>query len=398
MDRLLEQIDSKIGVIPSLARPLRTRQTLIRDAIFVAVGMILPLGVFILARYFHFLAHSACSCLQGRLLEYGPASLMTALCVTGVVWVLTRRNRARLLIEKELRHTNERMKSDLEVAAQVQRALLPSSLPDVSALQFGSRFRPCETLAGDIFDVFSLNHNWVGLYALDVSGHGVAAALLSVRIHRLLSPTHGRSSIVREYIDTSHKPVPPAEVLRQLNQRFPMDLATGQYFTILYGIVNTETMEFRYACAGHPAPALFPQNRDGQVLSGEGFPVGFFQGAEYDEYVIQLAPGDRLYLYSDGVTEPMDEDGREFGKQRLVQILDSQREASLEESLSTLLDQVEKWSSGSLADDVTIVGFQLGGVKEADLAGLLHSGDDLPQFPRQISLPDCGRPPLRDNG
>jgi sigma-B regulation protein RsbU (phosphoserine phosphatase) len=363
MDELLKQIDSKIGVIQSLERPLRIGRILMWDAVIVAVGMILPLGIFVLARYLHTLAHGACNCLQGLLLEYGPTSLMTALAVTGVLWVLTRRNRARLSVERQLRHTNERMKSELEVAAQVQRALLPSSLPDVSTLQFGSRFRPCETLAGDIFDVFSLNHSWVGLYALDVSGHGVAAALLSVRVHRLLSPTQGRSSIVREYVDTSYKPVPPAEVFRQLNQRFPMELTTGQYFTILYGIVNIETMEFRYACAGHPAPAFLPRNRDGQVLSGEGFPVGLVRRAEYeeyDEYSIKLAAGDRLYVYSDGVTEAMDEDGKEFGKQRLVQILDSQRTASLEESLSALLEQVEKWSSGSLADDVTIVGFQLG--------------------------------------
>lgn len=339
----------------------RRRRVLIWDGIIVALGMLLPASAFALARHFHAWAHGACSCLPGLILEYGPAGLLASLGLAGVLWVLTRRNRARLFVEEQLRLANERMETELEAAAQVQRALLPTSLPGVSTISFGSRFRPSKKLAGDIFDVFSLNESWIGLYALDVSGHGTAAALLSVAVHRALSPLHGQSSLVRERVGADYVAVPPSGVLKQLNERFQMNPSTRQYFTILYGVVNTETMEFRYACGGHPAPVHVPGNRPGGLLKGSGFPVGLFTEAEYEEYVVHLSPGDRFYLYSDGVTDATDAGGRDFGVERLFQILSRWREASLEDSLSCLFQEIQKWT---LDDDATVIGFEVGNPAE----------------------------------
>ncbi len=136
---------------------------------------------------------------------------------------------------RELEATRQRMKSDLLAAAKVQNALMPQSLPELDGASFAWRFLPCDELAGDILDVFWLGERRVGLYLLDVSGHGVPAALLSVTLNRIL-PHLEEASLL---IDESSRPdenvlLSPARVAGRLNTRFPMNPETRQYFTITY--------------------------------------------------------------------------------------------------------------------------------------------------------------------
>ena len=160
--------------------------------------------------------------------------------------------------QEELQKANERMKSDLEAAAKIQRSLLPKTPPDVSAVRFAWAFKPCDELAGDIFNVFQLDERQIGLYLLDVSGHGVQAALLSVTLNRLLAQMVEGSLQFEEAGggQTERQLVSPAEVAARLNTRFQMDTSPGamQYFTFVYGILNTHTCDFRYVSAGHPGP------------------------------------------------------------------------------------------------------------------------------------------------
>src|SRR5207237_1135226 len=125
-------------------------------------------------------------------------------------------------------------------------------------------------------NVVPLDPQHIALYLLDVSGHGVAAALLSVTLGRFLSPPRDPSSLLVR----RHKPapgtaiVPPAEVARALNQHFPWDPATEQFFTILYGILNVDTGIFRYVSAGHPGPVHLPRDGDAAVRDGPSLPIG----------------------------------------------------------------------------------------------------------------------------
>src|SRR5207248_11458922 len=140
---------------------------------------------------------------------------------------------------------NGRMSRDLRAAAKIQEAFLPRRAPRVPGADFAWAYRPCDELAGDGLNVIPLGGGEVGLYVLDVSGHGVAAALLSVTLSRLLSPPSDPSSVLVKGGDdpdgVGPLPVPPAEVAEELGRRFPFDLANGQYFTMVYGLLDVIT-------------------------------------------------------------------------------------------------------------------------------------------------------------
>ena len=153
-----------------------------------------------------------------------------------------------------------RMARDLRAAASVQAALLPDKVLDVPGLQFSWTFRPCEELAGDALGIVRLDETHVGLYVLDVSGHGAASAMLSVSVARFMSPGTDPGSILVRFDQDLGKsrPVPPAEVADRLNVLFPYDETTSQYFTLSYGVLNVVTGEYRFASAGHPGPVFAP--------------------------------------------------------------------------------------------------------------------------------------------
>ena len=238
-------------------------------------------------------------------------------------------------LESSLSQAYGRMKDDLQMAARVQKTLLPQVAPQVAGSQFAWVFKPCEELAGDTLNVFPLGAEHVGMYLLDVSGHGVAAALLAVQLSRVLSPLAEEGSLMfRPRKSRGRKRlVPPAEVAAALNRRFPFELHTEQFFTLVYGVLNCRTGEFRYVCAGHPGPAFAPRVGPPHLLQGSGLPIGVGEG-NYKEYTLRLEPGDRLYLYSDGLTEAMNADRHRFGNSRLLAALSRLRDASLDDSLA----------------------------------------------------------------
>ncbi len=158
--------------------------------------------------------------------------------------------------------------------------------------------------------------NQVGLYILDVSGHGVGAALLSFTLTHLLSPSAGQTLLV-EHTETGPALVSPARVAERLNRQFPMD-RTRQYFTLVYGILDESSGLFRYVMAGHPAPVLLRRHAAPVPLAGRGFPIGMIDDASFEDETAILDPGDRLYFYTDGVIEALDSAEQEFGYARLL--------------------------------------------------------------------------------
>ncbi len=266
--------------------------------------------------------------------------------------VLAERNRELESANRQLSEANERMKASLRAAAKIQEALLPRESANVPGVRLAWSFHPCEDLAGDTLNAFALDDHHVALYLLDVSGHGVPAALLSVHLSLILSPHNTNSSLIRAEGPGAGSPVSPAEVVCALNRRFAWD-TTDRYFTLVYGVLNCHTGEFRYACAGHPGPVVVSSSSGCRILPPSGPPVGVWD-VDYQEHLLNLEPGDRLYLYSDGVTEARDSTGQLYGQARLTQFL-ARQQGALEGSLSALLADLEAWCGGPAGDDVSIL-------------------------------------------
>jgi sigma-B regulation protein RsbU (phosphoserine phosphatase) len=264
---------------------------------------------------------------------------------------------------QELQSANERMKRDLQAAARIQESLLPQRMPEVPGFRFAWAFKPCDELAGDILNIMRLDEKHLALYVLDVSNHGVPAALLAVTLSHVLTPLMHQSHLLKQPVPDGkgYRLVRPSEVARQLNRQFPMEPVSGQYFTLLYGILNLEQRQFTYIQAGHPGPVhRSAATGETRVLEGSGLPIGFMEETSYPEYCVQLQPGDRLYLYSDGVPEAFNPESDQFGEQRLVHCVQDSGSLGLEESLQCLQGRLTAWcGEGGFRDDVSLLAVEV---------------------------------------
>jgi sigma-B regulation protein RsbU (phosphoserine phosphatase) len=262
----------------------------------------------------------------------------------------------------ELEATNESIRHDLETAARIQRALLPMGLPQPPGHRFAWHFLPSAQLAGDTLNVLWLSPDQVAIYIADVSGHGVSAALLSVTLSRWLSTTPGQLSLLTADSEspTGYRVSKPVEVVEKLNRQFPFDPATGQYFTLIYGILSLSAREFRYVSAGHTPVIHLPLANDARAISVAGFPVGLVSSPEYEEQIIHLRPGDRLILVTDGVMEAEGPGGEHFGLSRVVEAAAVHRSEPLERQLDRIVESSREWCSGNtFDDDVSLVGLEV---------------------------------------
>jgi sigma-B regulation protein RsbU (phosphoserine phosphatase) len=261
---------------------------------------------------------------------------------------------------QKLSTVNARMSRDLDAAAKVQQSLLPTSALDNRRVSCSWQFLPCDELAGDFLNIFALDDNHVAVYVVDVSGHGVASSLLSVTVGRMLTPLVSASSLLVQNRKGTNRVVPPAEVASELNRRFPMEEQNGMYFTMVYGVLALNTLEFRFVSAGHDPVVHVPRAGTPYMLEGDGMAIGWIEDMKYDDHVIKLKPGDRLYLYSDGVPEAMDEELNQFTMKRMLETIELGESQSLDDSVSLLLESVQCWCArNGPKDDVSILGLEI---------------------------------------
>jgi len=262
----------------------------------------------------------------------------------------------------QLQDSYAQIEQGLKAAADVQRSLLPRELPRIPGVEFAWTYEACDYVAGDIFNVFQLDESHIGLYVLDVSGHGVPAALLSVSLSRVLTPFIEQGGILMRY-EEDRGPceiVSPGEVAEQLNLRFPVMSQTGQYFTFIYGILDFSSRIFRFVRAGHPDPVLITGGQ-ARILENVGsLPVGMLESVHYEENSIQLAPGDELILYTDGIIEATDPLGTQFGLDKMLAILSSRKCETIATDIQALHQHLEDFVEGlPKKDDMTVLGFKV---------------------------------------
>ena len=274
---------------------------------------------------------------------------------------LTRWNDELEALNTRLDSTNQRITRDLDAAAKVQQSLLPSSNVDSPRVDFSWQYIPCDELAGDFLNFFPLDDDHIALYVVDVSGHGVASSLLSVTIGRLMTPIVSATSLlVQSDALEGTRIVPPSEVAYELNRRFQMEQQNELFFTMLYGVLKLSTMEFQYVSAGHDPVVHVRKGRPPEMLDGSNMAIGWVEEMEYDQEVVTLSPGDRLYVYSDGVPEAMDEDLNEFTMRQMMEIIELGQTQSLHDSVSLLEKSVRRWcAKNGPKDDVSILGLEI---------------------------------------
>jgi sigma-B regulation protein RsbU (phosphoserine phosphatase) len=262
--------------------------------------------------------------------------------------------------KEQLEALNARLRQDLICAARIQRSYLPKILPKCELARFGWACHPTATLGGDHLNIFPLDERHIGLYLLDVSGHGVPASLLAVAASRFLSPTAALSFLRIANPGTSQaRFASPHEVVENLNRQF-CDEPNGQFITVFYGVLDLLKLEIHYAIAGHPRPLVVSADKRWRTLEAKGLPIGIIREARFEEAVATLEPGDRLWLFSDGLIEAMNSADRQFGIDQLTRELQNLPTASsnvrLEDLLEIIWQRLKAWTGDQGPhDDVSIV-------------------------------------------
>lgn len=251
----------------------------------------------------------------------------------------------------EVAKEKERLQGEIEIAREVQNQLYPKSLPASKTLKLTAACRPARMVSGDYYDYLNLEAPKLALAIGDVAGKGISAALLMATVQ---SSMRAQLRAVREAAQETAG-LSPAVLVSRLNQQLHAYTSPEKYSTFYFAVYDDVTGLLTYTNAGHLPPMLV---RGGEVtrLEVTGTIIGAFPFARYEESRLQLAPGDLLVCFTDGITEPENEYGEMFGEERLVELLLRQAGSEGEEVIESVMEAVQHWTgSPELQDDMTML-------------------------------------------
>jgi phosphoserine phosphatase RsbU/P len=237
----------------------------------------------------------------------------------------------------------QKQEQELDRAREIQQDLMPKELPQLPRVELAGAWQPARTVGGDYFDVIQLDANRLGICIGDVAGKGITAALLMANLQ----------ASFRAFATPEES---PAAVCAKLNAFLCSNLAPGKFVTFFYAILNAEDRTLRYENAGHCPAILLRASGETELLSGDGAVLGVLPDWQYQDFAVQLAPGDRLLLFTDGVTEAANAEFEEFGNARIIQSLRVTDETVT--ALATqrkILEGVTRFCSSNFHDDATIL-------------------------------------------
>ena len=242
------------------------------------------------------------------------------------------------LIEKE------RLERELQVAADIQLSILPDELPVLDDFDFGARILPARQVGGDLYDIFLLKDDKVGVLIGDVADKGVPSAIFMARAHALIMAE----------ADTG---MDAGDALQMVNRHITRLQKSTQFVTVLYGILDLKTRLFCYARAGYEPPLLLhPDGTVERIPHNPGMALGLWDPVTLDKHVITLPPGSTLLLFTDGMTDCRDKLGEAFGLERIKNTLSGLSNVTAQQVCDHLLGTLVNYQDGSKQDDdVTLV-------------------------------------------
>ena len=234
------------------------------------------------------------------------------------------------------------LEQEKQMARKIQLGLLPKSIPPIPGYEIATAWQPADTVAGDYFDVLSLNNHAVGLCIADVSGHGLPAALL-------MSNLQAGVKLLATY-DTA-----PVALCKKLNQLVCSNVAEGNFITFFYGLLDTATQSLVYVNAGHNQPLLL--HRDGKIshLDKGGIPLGLEASRQYQQAEVKLCAGDRLVLFTDGLIECINFKDEVFGQERLLALLSEHCQLNADGLKNLVIEAVAEFCQSIYLDDLTLM-------------------------------------------
>jgi sigma-B regulation protein RsbU (phosphoserine phosphatase) len=243
---------------------------------------------------------------------------------------------------RALRSTHRRAAREQLEAQAIQRALLPADLPRIAGCDVGARWQPAATFGGDLYDVTLLGDDRVAISIGDVSGKGLPAALLMANVQASVRACAA--------LDQS-----PGAVMSRLNRDLSRNVALRRFVTLVVAIYDGAARRLIYCNAGHPAPLLVRADESVVRLETGGTVLGAFEDSAFNEATIDIASGDRLVLFTDGITEAAQADGRQFGDEALLDVLHAPRGASAGAIADTVLHASSAFAVDGFQDDATVL-------------------------------------------
>jgi sigma-B regulation protein RsbU (phosphoserine phosphatase) len=255
---------------------------------------------------------------------------------------------AALAIENARLHQDivekERIEKELEIAGTIQRRLLPKQLPVLPGYEVDAVARPSKNVGGDYYDLLMLKDGRIAIVIADVSGKGVPAALLVSTLHASL----------HAFIDGASN---LADLARRLNVVVHENTEAERFITLFMAVLDPNEGALTYVNAGHNFPFVLRTKQSSiQPLSSTGLPLGMFDKVEFQQEVVKLEPSDYLVMYTDGVTEAMNNAMDEYGESRLRQMMIGSSDKPASGLLGGIVSDVEKFVAGEpQSDDLTML-------------------------------------------
>ena len=246
------------------------------------------------------------------------------------------------LIEEQRK--GQRLENEISIAREVQEQLFPQSIPQIEGVELAAICRAARVVSGDYYDFIRLSPCRIGIAVADISGKGISAALLMASLQAAL-----RSQAVLDANGST------AQLVSRLNHHLFHNTSDDRYATFFYGVFDSSTRTLEYTNAGHCAPVFVADGKVTKLDTG-GTVVGLFDEAEYESGTINAPPDSLLVVFSDGLIEPENVYGEEFGTQRLSDEILRHRDAPPQRLAESLIDSAEQWAgTPEQADDMTVV-------------------------------------------